>query len=87
MLFKHSLCSSSGHILNGNANEIICMPYDEVQKITKVHCMTPWPGRAIEVRLESKRKPLQFVGITKRDEFFDTVIELASQAGVNLSFS
>uniref|UniRef100_A0A0M3I5H5 GRAM domain-containing protein 4 n=1 Tax=Ascaris lumbricoides TaxID=6252 RepID=A0A0M3I5H5_ASCLU len=78
MLFQHN---------HGDADtkDIIYMPFDEMQKIIKTHSLTPIPGRAIEVLLESRKRPLIFVGISKRDEFFEAIIKAAAEAGVKLT--
>ncbi|VDM43549.1 unnamed protein product [Toxocara canis] len=69
---------------NTDENKIIYMPFDEMQKVTKIHLLTPLSRRSIEVFLETRRRPLQFVGISKRDEFVDAVLKAAANAGTKL---
>ncbi len=46
----------------------------------------PGTGRAIEVHLEQRQRPMHFIGIAKRDQFFDAVIDAARLAGVALRY-
>ena len=44
----------------------------------------PGSSKALEIKLSTKRKAIQFVGIPKRDEFYESLIETARIAGVEL---
>lgn len=45
----------------------------------------PGTSKGIELRVSFKQKPIQFIGLSKRDEFFDSLMDTARMADMELT--
>uniref|UniRef100_A0A914C3E0 GRAM domain-containing protein n=1 Tax=Acrobeloides nanus TaxID=290746 RepID=A0A914C3E0_9BILA len=68
---------------------VLNFPFNEISKIKKIKLartfnFLPGKTKGIEVYLNYQIKPLQFVGIVKRDEFYEIALETARIAGFDI---
>uniref|UniRef100_A0AC34RIG2 GRAM domain-containing protein n=2 Tax=Panagrolaimus sp. JU765 TaxID=591449 RepID=A0AC34RIG2_9BILA len=70
--------------------DLLQIPFYEILSVKKIRTMRTFslmPGshKCLELQLANKKKPIQFLGIPKRDEFYELLIETARIAGVELA--
>ena len=53
----------------------------------KTFSVMPGASKALELKLATKKKPIQFIGIPKRDEFYESLVETARIAGYELGLN
>ncbi|KAI6217980.1 GRAM domain-containing protein [Aphelenchoides fujianensis] len=70
--------------------ELIEMPFASILSLRKFKTLRPLgrfrptASKGIELKLAARRKPLQLVGMAKRDDFYELLVETARLSGVEL---
>uniref|UniRef100_A0A914W4W9 GRAM domain-containing protein 4 n=1 Tax=Plectus sambesii TaxID=2011161 RepID=A0A914W4W9_9BILA len=77
------------HRFSKGQRETCTIHFDEIKSIQKTHSIKsfslfPGGGRAIEIFVENRHKSYQFVGIARRDDFFDELVRCSQAAGQSI---
>uniref|UniRef100_A0A915CWM8 GRAM domain-containing protein n=1 Tax=Ditylenchus dipsaci TaxID=166011 RepID=A0A915CWM8_9BILA len=71
-----------------NSHDALEIPFDEILELKKIRSLKTFlslTGKGIELKLAYRKKTIQLVGISKRDEFYESLIETARIADVELA--
>ncbi|KAE9554835.1 hypothetical protein FO519_001950 [Halicephalobus sp. NKZ332] len=72
--------------------EILQIPFGDIIAVKKIRTMKtfsliPGASKSLELKLTTKKKPIQFIDIPKRDEFYESIVETARIAGYELGLN
>uniref|UniRef100_A0A914Y527 GRAM domain-containing protein n=1 Tax=Panagrolaimus superbus TaxID=310955 RepID=A0A914Y527_9BILA len=75
--------------LKEGVKETLQIPFDDITSVKKIRTLKtfslmPGSSKALELKISTKKKAIQFIGIQKRDNFYESLIESARMAGVEL---
>uniref|UniRef100_A0AC34GPS6 GRAM domain-containing protein n=1 Tax=Panagrolaimus sp. ES5 TaxID=591445 RepID=A0AC34GPS6_9BILA len=75
--------------LKEGVKETVQIPFDDITSVKKIRTLKtfslmPGSSKALELKISTKKKAIQFIGIQKRDDFYESLIESARMAGVEL---
>uniref|UniRef100_A0AC35G5L2 GRAM domain-containing protein n=1 Tax=Panagrolaimus sp. PS1159 TaxID=55785 RepID=A0AC35G5L2_9BILA len=81
--------------LKEGVKETLQIPFDDITSVKKIRTLKTFsliPGsskaleinKALEIKLSTKKKAIHFIGLQKRDDFYESLIESARMDGVQL---